>query len=165
MGDAVSLGARSASPCHPHTPPPAGPLARAQVITAALRGDPWETLGVTQDADEKEIKRAHRRLVLRLHPDVRKARQGGAGDEDAQAEAAFLAVQEAYEIIMGRRRGKELDASADGNSWEFHDWWVGGAGWGRGGCADGRRGWWGYSVVPGMVGRLATCIWFTSMLS
>lgn len=84
-------------------------------LAAKSLTDPWRTLGVSKNADEKEIKRAHRKLVLQHHPDISK--------EDAEAEARFLAIQEAYEIIMGRRRGKESDSSPNGNSWDFHDWY------------------------------------------
>ncbi|GAB4819254.1 hypothetical protein N2152v2_006300 [Parachlorella kessleri] len=83
-------------------------------VTRAF-SDPWKTLGVSQDADEKEIKRAHRKLVLQNHPDITK--------DDPSAEARFLSIQEAYEIVMGRRRGKEADASENGNGWSFHDWY------------------------------------------
>lgn len=83
------------------------------------RLDPWKTLGVSQDATEKEIKRAHRRLVLQHHPDR-------VSKDRAVAEAKFIDIQEAYEILIGRRRGKEIDANGGAmnkNGWDWHDWY------------------------------------------
>jgi len=77
------------------------------------RLDPYKTLGVSHDADEKEIKRAHRRLVLEHHPDRAHGKEG--------VEVKFLAIQEAYEILTGKRRGKEVD-SGPASGWDFHDW-------------------------------------------
>lgn len=70
---------------------------------------PHERLGVSEDANLKEIKRAFRKMAMKHHPD----REGGS-------EANFLLVIEAYEILTGKRDGKE--APEKGNSWEFHDW-------------------------------------------
>eukprot|EP00887_Chlorella_sp_A99_P007888 scaffold20.g7888.t1 len=106
-----------------------GGLARGaapQDRPAAL-ADPWRTLGVPHTASEAEVKKAHRRLVLEHHPD----RKGGC--ELAQvgcvlspaplaAQRRFMAVQEAYELIMGKRAGKEVGGSK-GQDWEFHDWY------------------------------------------
>lgn len=75
--------------------------------------DPHKTLGVSPGADEKEIKRAHRRLVLQHHPDLQQGKDG--------VEVKFLAIQEAYEILIGKRRGKEVDSTPAG--WDFHDWY------------------------------------------
>ena len=90
---------------------------RLRLSTTAL-SDPYKVLGVPPTASEAEIKRAHRRAVLEHHPD----RQGGC----ELAQRRFMAVQEAYEIIVGKRSGKEVSNQAPGNqdSWEFHDWWV-----------------------------------------
>lgn len=71
---------------------------------------PHERLGVSEDADSKEIKRAFRRMALKHHPD----REGGS-------EANFLLVIEAYEILTGKRDGKET-SSSDKGSWDYHDW-------------------------------------------
>lgn len=69
---------------------------------------PHERLGVSKNADQKEIKRAFRRLALKHHPD----REGGS-------EANFLLVVEAYEILTGKHAGKE---HTDKGSWDYHDW-------------------------------------------
>lgn len=53
--------------------------------------DPYEVLGVGRQADEREIKKAFRRLARELHPDV----NGG----DPEAESKFKELAEAYEIL------------------------------------------------------------------
>ena len=52
---------------------------------------PYDALGLQQGASPKEIKRAHRSLVKRFHPDH------NPGDE--QAHESFLVVQQAYEAL------------------------------------------------------------------
>src|SRR5579884_3844973 len=52
--------------------------------------DYYELLGVSRDADEREIKRAFRRLARQLHPDV---------SDDPDAESRFREVTEAYEVL------------------------------------------------------------------
>lgn len=61
--------------------------------------DPYETLGVSPDADEKEIRRARRRLAKKYHPDV----GPGASNEK------FRAVQDAYDILMDPRKRAAYD--------------------------------------------------------
>lgn len=92
---------------------PHPPVQRSTPCRAQL-SDPWKTLGVNHSADEAEVKRAHRKLVLQHHPDV--------NSDDPAARARFIAIQEAYEIITGKRRGKEVDAAPQADSWQFHDW-------------------------------------------
>lgn len=69
---------------------------------------PREVLGVSQDADMKEIKTAFRKLAMKLHPD----RVSGS-------EAEFIEVLHAYEILIGRSDGKD---NVDDTDWDFHDW-------------------------------------------
>ena len=58
----------------------------------------YEVLSVAQDADASTIKKAHRKLVVKLHPDK------NLGDDDAAEK--FREVQEAYECLSdaGERR-------------------------------------------------------------
>jgi curved DNA-binding protein CbpA len=56
-----------------------------------LRPDPYRTLGLPASAPIEEVKRAYRNLAKRYHPDA-------GGDE---ATARFLAIQAAYEAILG----------------------------------------------------------------
>ncbi|MED5526565.1 molecular chaperone DnaJ [Gallaecimonas pentaromativorans] len=53
--------------------------------------DYYEVLGVERGTDEKDIKRAYKKLAMKYHPD----RNPG----DAEAEAKFKEVKEAYEIL------------------------------------------------------------------
>ncbi len=55
-----------------------------------MKKDPYETLGVAPDASDKEIRRAHRILARRFHPDA---------GEGASAER-FRDIQEAYGILI-----------------------------------------------------------------
>ncbi|GJP48407.1 hypothetical protein CLOM_g7696 [Closterium sp. NIES-68] len=83
---------------------------------------PYETLGVERDAGENEIKSAYRRLVKRFHPDVYDAassggEEGGAesGSERESAEARFIRIQAAYELLLDgeERRQYDLDNRVD----------------------------------------------------
>lgn len=76
---------------------------------------PYRTLGVDETADETEIKRAYRKLALQHHPDVAKT---------VEAERKFMSIQEAYQLLTGKARGKDMNNhSMNSNSWDFHDWY------------------------------------------
>jgi len=57
---------------------------------AAIKRDYYEILGVPRGADEKEIKKAFRRLARELHPDVSDA---------PDAHERFREAAEAYEVL------------------------------------------------------------------
>ncbi|MDF7666697.1 molecular chaperone DnaJ [Orbaceae bacterium ESL0727] len=54
--------------------------------------DYYEVLGINKDADEREIKKAYKRLAMKYHPDKNQ-------DNKAEAEEKFKEVKEAYEIL------------------------------------------------------------------
>ncbi len=67
-------------------------LRRAELeLKKSQRKDYYKILGVTKDADDKEIKKAYRKLAVVHHPDK------NPGDEDA--EARFKDIGEAYETL------------------------------------------------------------------
>jgi molecular chaperone DnaJ len=57
---------------------------------ASVKRDYYDVLGVSRGADEKEIKKAFRRLARELHPDV---------SEHVDAEDRFREAAEAYEVL------------------------------------------------------------------
>src|SRR3954452_20423723 len=61
--------------------------------------DPYRELGVARGASDAEIKKAHRALAKRFHPDA------GGGET-----VKFLAVQEAYSLLSDPLRRREWDA-------------------------------------------------------
>jgi molecular chaperone DnaJ len=63
--------------------------------------DPYEVLGVAQDASEQEIKKAFRLLARELHPDV--------NAHDPDAEEKFKEAAEAYEILSDDERRATYD--------------------------------------------------------
>ena len=56
-----------------------------------LKSDIYGILGVQKDASDGEIKKAYRKLALKLHPDKCK---------DKDAPERFHKLQEAYDFIM-----------------------------------------------------------------
>lgn len=130
--------------------------------------DPWATLGVPRTASEQEVKKAHRKLVLQSHPDLkgddplaharfmriqvgaepcnasslqgcivdwqRSKLEGSRRHSYTQSPARSLngdpplaphpaPPQEAYELIVGKRQGKDIDGRpSEKSGWQFHDW-------------------------------------------
>ena len=90
--------------------------------------DPYQILGVTRDASDREIKKAYRDLSRKYHPD------SYAGKTEAEADAAaekFKQVQEAYNRIVDERSGK-----ATGSYGDFGGFGGFGAGQGRQNYSD-----------------------------
>ena len=64
--------------------------------------DYYETLGIKRKADEKEIKKAYRRLAKQYHPDTYK------GDKK-EAEEKFKEISEAYEVLIDKDKRAKYD--------------------------------------------------------
>lgn len=60
----------------------------------------YEVLGVPKDADEAAIKKAYRKLASKYHPDK---------NEDADSEAKFKEIGEAYEVLKDSRKRATYD--------------------------------------------------------
>src|SRR6476619_2963602 len=63
--------------------------------------DYYAALGVAKDADQAAIKRAYRKLATELHPDKNPG--------NAEAEARFKEVSEAYDVLSDTKRRAEYD--------------------------------------------------------
>ena len=58
--------------------------------------DYYEVLGIQKGADEKEIKRAYKRLAMKYHPDRTKG--------DKESEEKFKEINEAYEVLADKEK-------------------------------------------------------------
>jgi DnaJ-class molecular chaperone len=63
--------------------------------------DLYKLLGLSKEATQDDIRKAHRRLVRRYHPD--------ANPEDPRAEERFKEVQQAYEVLSNPKKRQEYD--------------------------------------------------------
>lgn len=63
--------------------------------------DYYETLGVTRNAAEDDIKKAYRRLAKKYHPDVNPGNK--------EAETRFKEINEAYEILSDSQKRQQYD--------------------------------------------------------
>lgn len=100
--------------------------------------NPYETLGVAQDADEATIKKAYRRLARELHPDV---------NPSPAAQERFKEVSHAYEVLSDPQKRAAYDRGGDpfgagfggaGAGFSFTDIMDAFFGGGAGGTAQGR---------------------------
>lgn len=66
--------------------------------------DYYEVLGIKKTAAAEEIRRAHRKLVRKYHPDVNK--------NDKIAEEKFKEVQEAYDVLSDKENGRNTTSLA-----------------------------------------------------
>ena len=86
--------------------------------------DYYEVLGVAQNADEKEIKKAYRRIAMKYHPD--------RNSDDPKADEKFKEATEAYEVLTDSEKRSAYDrfghSAVDGS--------AGGGGFSEGGFSD-----------------------------
>ncbi|MCH5251658.1 MAG: J domain-containing protein [Lachnospiraceae bacterium] len=66
-----------------------------------MMSDPYQVLGVSRDASDREIKKAYRTMSRKYHPD-----SYSEDSEKQWAEDKFRQVQEAYNQIVDERSGK-----------------------------------------------------------
>ncbi|AKC59699.1 molecular chaperone DnaJ [Blochmannia endosymbiont of Polyrhachis (Hedomyrma) turneri] len=65
------------------------------------KSDYYEILGVSKNADEREIKKSYKRLAIKFHPD----RNPG----NVTAEAKFKEIKEAYEVLSDAQKRAAYD--------------------------------------------------------
>jgi molecular chaperone DnaJ len=86
--------------------------------------DYYEVLGVAQNADDKEIKKAYRRIAMKYHPD--------RNSDDPKADEKFKEATEAYEVLTDSEKRSAYDrfghSAVDGS--------AGGGGFSEGGFSD-----------------------------
>jgi DnaJ like chaperone protein len=68
----------------------------------APEADPYDVLGLAQDASDEEVKKTYRRLIREHHPDGLLAR-GLPRDRIGEATGKMAAINAAYDIIAKRR--------------------------------------------------------------
>jgi curved DNA-binding protein len=74
----------------------------------------YETLEISENASESEIKKAYRKLARQYHPDVNK---------DKGAENKFKEINAAYEILSDKQKKQQYDMHGDSmfGGQNFHD--------------------------------------------
>ena len=71
----------------------------------------YDTLGVSRDASEKDVRSAYRRLARKYHPDVNRGDKG--------AESRFKEINEAYQVLADAENRKKYDRF--GENWRHAD--------------------------------------------
>jgi DnaJ domain/Domain of unknown function (DUF4388) len=107
----VTRPAKVAAP--PEATLPTGVETRRQEIGAAfdsLKGrSHFDVLGISKASNEAQVKEAYFRLARRFHPDsIRK--EVALADLTERAEAVFIRVGEAYEVLRDARRRSSYEA-------------------------------------------------------
>lgn len=96
--------------------------------------DYYKILGVDKNADEKEIKKAYRKLARQYHPDV--------NPDNKAAETRFKEANEAYEVLGDPEKRQKYDrlganwnayqsAGRDPSGFDWSQWTTGGPGGAR----------------------------------
>jgi curved DNA-binding protein len=73
--------------------------------------DYYQILGVSKDADEKQIKQAYRKLARKYHPDINPGDRG--------AEVRFKEINEAYEVLSDSDKRRKYDQL--GANWKQYE--------------------------------------------
>jgi len=79
----------------------ATPLTRRPNFRDSVSDDLYQTLGVGRDATIDEIKKAHRKLALKYHPDK--------NPDNKAAQDKFKRVQEAYDVLSDQEKRAAYD--------------------------------------------------------
>src|SRR5690625_6742595 len=103
------------------------PIKVKPLVYCMSKRDYYEVLGIEKGADEKEIRRAYRRMAMRYHPDR------NPGDEEA--EEKFKEAKEAYEVLSDAQKRAAYDQFGHAGAGVGHAG-FGGAGAGGAGFSD-----------------------------
>lgn len=98
--------------------------------------DYYELLGIQKGADEKEIKRAYKKLAMKYHPDRTKG--------DKEKEEKFKEIQQAYEILSDSEKRAAYDQYGHA---AFEQGGFGGGAGGFGGFGGGFGGFGGFEDI------------------
>lgn len=123
---------RVSSPCRLYLPhflriqQPHRPNTRRTFFTAAAQWaqekSPYETLELERDADDDKIKFAYRKLAKFYHPDVYDGK--GTLEEGETAEARFIKIQAAYELLIDGDKRREYDKEHRVNPMKASQAWM-----------------------------------------
>ncbi|KAJ0790681.1 putative DnaJ domain, Chaperone J-domain superfamily [Helianthus annuus] len=83
---------------------------------------PYDTLELEGDADDEEIKLAYRRLAKFYHPDVYNGK--GSLEEGETAEARFIKIQAAYELLIDSDERRKYDMENRANPMKASQAWM-----------------------------------------
>ncbi|XP_027090081.1 uncharacterized protein [Coffea arabica] len=83
---------------------------------------PYDTLELERDADEEQIKVAYRRLAKFYHPDVYDGK--GTLEEGETAEARFIKIQAAYELLIDQEKRRQYDNDNRVNPMKASQAWM-----------------------------------------
>ena len=84
--------------------------------------DPWATLGVPRSANQKDIKKAYKKLAIQWHPDK---------NQSPEAEEKFMEIAEAYQILTDDEKRREWERNqGQGQGTWFRSKSRGGGGFG-----------------------------------
>ena len=79
-------------------------------LKRAGKKDLYAILGVSQGANENEIKKAYKKAALKYHPD----KQASKGEKEREAAIAqFKSINEAYEVLSDPEKKKKYDLGVD----------------------------------------------------
>jgi len=78
----------------------------------------YNILGVSEEADADEIKKAYRKLAMKYHPDRNKG--------DKEAEEKFKEINEANEVLSDSEKKQQYNAYRKGGFGAWWFWWFAG---------------------------------------